>query len=63
MPRRQKIRFLGMNSPYEAKFTSDPDERSPFNPNIMLDLLRNTVKTKEGSWGLGMPFRIRRRKR
>jgi len=62
MPRRQKIRFLGMQGRYEAKFTSDPNERSPFNPNMMLDLLRNTVKRKDGSWGLGTPLRIRRKK-
>lgn len=62
MPRRQKIRFLGMQGWSEAKFTSDPDERSPFNPNIILDLLRGEVKRKDGSWGLGRPLKIRRKR-
>lgn len=62
MPRRQKIRFLGMQGRYEAKFTSDPKERSPFNPNMILDLLRGETKSKSGSWSLGRPLKIRRKR-
>lgn len=57
MPRRQKIRFLGMQGRSEMKFTSNKNVKSKFNPNIMLDFYgRKGVEVKSksgGSWGLG----------
>lgn len=66
MPRRQKIRFLGMQGRSEMKFTSDKNVKSKFNPNIMLDFFgRKGVEVKSksgGSWGLGKLLTFRRKK-
>ncbi len=60
MPRRPKLKFLGKQGMGELKFTSDPKETSPWNPNVIIDLFRFESKTKNGSWGLGRPLKIRR---
>ncbi len=66
MPRRQKIRFLGMQGRSEMKFTSDKRTTSKYAPNIMLDLFgRKGVEVKSksgGSWGLGKLLKFGRKK-